>query len=100
MNGASYKFKLTYKDKEEVVLFVSEGIGNGAWGTFYRKANGSLKRLQRSALLMRDTFEQAQRDLDDFALQHELETAEMDQVEATITPPSRTSTSARRRCCS
>lgn len=48
------------------MIFVSDGISQGkAWGAFYRHKTGSLRRFK--ALPMRNTREEAQRDLDEWA---------------------------------
>lgn len=64
----------TYRDKKNRVLFVSDGISTGrAWGTFYRKPSGSLKRLVSCNLPMRPSREVAQADLDAYAKWNRLE---------------------------
>ena len=55
-----------YRDAQGRLLFVSDGISGGeAWGTFYRKPSGALKRYR--GLEMRDEHEEAERDLDTYA---------------------------------
>lgn len=53
-------------------LFVCDGISNGRWwSTYYRNPRtGSLKRLR--SLPLRQTPEEAQRDLDEYARRHRL----------------------------
>lgn len=50
-----------------VEIFVAAGLGGDTYGTFYRKPNGSLKRITSSNLPMRDLPENAQADLDAYA---------------------------------
>ena len=58
----------SYYDDNDHEIFVHDGISNGEkWGTFYRKPNGALKRVVSKNLLMRDTREEAQADLDAYA---------------------------------
>lgn len=48
------------------MIFVSDGISGGrAWGAFYRHTTGALRRFK--SLPMRETREQAQHDLDEWA---------------------------------
>jgi len=63
----------TYQDGRGRNLFVGDGISSGAaYGTFYRKQNGSLKRFKSPALPMRNFRALAQHDLDRYALKHGL----------------------------
>jgi len=63
-----------YRDKQGRLLFVSSGIGQNHFGTFYRKSPKlpSIKRFKSPALPMRDTQEEAERDLDRYARLHGL----------------------------
>ena len=62
-----------YKQEDGTILFVSDGISNGdLWGTFYRKANGSLKRVTSASLPMVSSRDQAQTDLDKWATRKKL----------------------------
>lgn len=55
----------------EVEVFVDRGISDGsAWGTYYRKPNGSLKRI--TSLPLRQSREAAQKDLDAWAARKRL----------------------------
>lgn len=62
------------------ILFVSDGISDGhAWATFYRKPNGSLRRMATPKLPMRQGSQEglsaqqlAQRDLNRYALARRL----------------------------
>jgi len=57
-----------YLIDDERLVFVSDGISGGSWwGSFYRKPNGSLKRLTSKKLPMRRKKELAQADLDRWA---------------------------------
>jgi len=63
-----------YRDKQGRILFVTDGISRGnVWFTGYRRPNGSIKRLAVAALPIRDTREEAQRDLDKYAREKRLE---------------------------
>ena len=53
-------------------LFVSQGI-NDKWGTFYRKASGSLRRACSPMMPMIATEEEAQANLDAYAAKCGLE---------------------------
>jgi hypothetical protein len=73
-----------YLDDRGRVLFVSDGISDGqAWGTFHRKANGSLQRLVSKHLPLQDGEWLAQEDLDNYARLRRLEVAH----ESPATPP-------------
>lgn len=72
-NSASLVNKIEYWAYRQIrdkgmscrTVFVSDGISQGtSWGTFFRTASGSLKRLTSPRLPMRPTKEEAQRDLD------------------------------------
>jgi hypothetical protein len=52
-----------YKDNKGRILFLSQGIGQTEWGTFYRKPFGSLARVKSPSLPMRPIKEQAAQDL-------------------------------------
>lgn len=57
-----------YRDFQGRTLFVSPALTNGStWMTVYAKPNGSLKRVKSKWLPLRETREEAQRDLDRFA---------------------------------
>jgi len=57
-----------YLDHLGRVLTVGQADrGPRAYGTFYRQANGTMKRLTGGRLPLRPTPELAQRDLDDYA---------------------------------
>lgn len=52
-----------YIDKQDRSLFISQGIGNHEWGTFWRKPSSSMARIKSTLLPMRPTREEAERDL-------------------------------------
>lgn len=57
-----------YRDFQGRVLFVGCGLTNGtSWMTFYTKPNGSLRRVNSKFLPIRESREEAQRDLDKYA---------------------------------
>lgn len=59
---------MNYRDKQGRILFVTDGISRGnVWFTGYRRPNGATKKLTTAALPVRDTREEAQRDLDKYA---------------------------------
>jgi hypothetical protein len=53
------------------ILFIHDGISDGkTWATYYRKSPTHRKRLISPALPLRETREQAQADLDGYAVNH------------------------------
>jgi hypothetical protein len=69
-----------YRQEDGTTLFVDDGIGNGReWGTFYEKANGSLKRVVSKAMPMVPDRNEAQRNLDKWAQSHGLPLAADDE---------------------
>jgi len=66
----------SYLDRSGQPLFVSDGISNGeSWATYYRKPNGSLKRVVSANLPQRKDRARAQADLELYAQTHKLERA-------------------------
>lgn len=64
---------MKYKDQEGIELFISSGISKGdAWGTFYKKPSGTLKRVKSKYLPMCLFKQDAQADLDRYAIRKEL----------------------------
>ena len=60
---------MKYRDHKERKLFVSSGISEGSqWGTFYQKPNGTLKRVKSKYLPMCLFKQDAQTDLDRYAI--------------------------------
>ncbi len=49
------------------VLFISPGLSQDIWATYWRKPSGALKRVISPALPLRRDRDQAQRDLDAYA---------------------------------
>ena len=75
-----------WRDDQARELFVSSGISAGParwWGTFYRKPNGSLKRLVSRHLPMRRDRDQAQAELDAWAM-----TKRYEPIRPSLTPNS------------
>lgn len=63
-----------YRDFMGRILFVGCGLTNGSsWMTFYTKPSGSLRRVNSKFLPIRETREEAQRDLDKYAAERGLE---------------------------
>jgi len=59
----------SYRDMKSRIIFVSDGISDGRhWGTFHRKPSGALARIKSKFLPMRDIREDAQADLDRYAI--------------------------------
>ncbi len=59
-------------DREGRVLFVHQGIGTTAYGVYYRRPNGSLKRLVSPSLPLCELRDAAQAHLDLWARRHNL----------------------------
>ena len=76
--GRSYHYNSPFGP---TIVFVSDGISEGRhWTTYYRKPdNGSLKRVVSAKLQTRDTREEAQNDLDDWAEDHNFAEAKADE---------------------
>ncbi len=55
------------RDRDGRVIFVHEGLGGTSWGSFRRRASGSLQRVKSPKLPMRCTQDLAQRDLGRYA---------------------------------
>lgn len=58
---------MKYETNDARVLYVSQDWLDGLWRTFWQTANGSLYRVASKALPPRETREEAQRDLDEYA---------------------------------
>ena len=84
MEARAYNFRMNYKDKTGVTVYVAKDESGEKWGTFYD--NGGLRRIVRSALPLRSTFDEAQADLDAYALDKELGAAEMPKYSAPLVP--------------
>ncbi len=64
---------IQYLDKKGRLLFVAQGIGHPpSFGTFYRGLSGAKHRVKSSALPMRYTREEAERDFYDYVLKYRL----------------------------
>jgi hypothetical protein len=65
-----------YSDKKGRLLFVGSGLGGDNYGTMYKKsgkwAAPGKHRVKSPALPMRTTKEEAERDLDWYAIEHNL----------------------------
>lgn len=60
-----------YKDKQGREIFISQGIGE-VWASYFRKQSGALKRIKSKYLPLRNTDDEAQKDLDAYAKKHNL----------------------------
>ena len=71
------KIATGYLDSDGHAIFVASEIGGKEFGSFKRRASGSLKRVVSKALPMRATADAAQRDLDKWAKSHKLQPTEV-----------------------
>ncbi len=73
-----------YRDRKGRLLFVCDGISQGtSWSTYWRKANGSLKRSRYAELAPRATQEEAQADLDKWATEQGFQREELEENAST-----------------
>ena len=64
---------LVYLQEDGTEVFVSSGLGGDTYGTFTRRASGSLKRVCSKHMPMVETRDEAQRNLDAWARRAKLE---------------------------
>lgn len=64
---------MKYKHPKHGTIFVAQGLGN-AYGTFYRKPNGSLKRVVSPDMPMTCSSMSAAYNLNKYAVKNRLET--------------------------
>lgn len=69
MSGSSKRYKLP----DGRILFVGAGFGQDIFMTYTRQENGAKQHYKSKSLPLRNTLQEAQQDLDQYAKAHKLE---------------------------